>query len=351
MNIIIVDDTPVSVTVLRRLVEKMPGCAPIGFTDPVQALAWCESNDPDLVIVDYQMPQIDGIEFTRRFRALTGKSEIPVLMVTASSDRELRHRALESGINDFLNKPFDLVELQARARNMLALSASYKKLANRALLLAEEVHKATEQIRARELETLLCLGRASEQRDPETHEHIMRMSNYSRLIARQLGLPEAECDLLLLAAPMHDIGKIGTPDAILLKPGKLTPDEWIVMKQHTTVGYEILAASSSPVLRAASEIALSHHEKFDGSGYPNGLVGQAIPLYGRIVAVADVFDALTSARPYKPAWDTERAANLLREGSGNHFDPACVEAFFGAWDAVMAIKNRYREAHPEAVAA
>jgi len=196
---------------------------------------------------------------------------------------------------------------------------------------------------AREHETLLCLGRAAEHRDPETHEHIIRMSNYSRLIAVRLGLSQEECELLLRAAPLHDIGKIGTPDHILLKPGKLTPQEFEIMKQHTVIGERILANSSSPILRAGAEIAFSHHEKFDGSGYPCGLKGRAISLYGRIVAVADVFDALTSTRPYKKAWDLDRACELLRTNSGKHFDPMCIEAFFDVWDEVLTVKDRYHD--------
>jgi putative two-component system response regulator len=344
MDIIIVDDELVSVTMLTRLVEKLPNCHGRGFTEAVTALAWCNQNDPDLVIVDYMMPELNGIDFARRLRALQHLTDTPLLMVTANADREVRNAALQNGINDFLQKPFDFVELQARVSNMLALRASQKKLANRALLLAEEVREATREIRLREIETLTCLGRASEQRDPETHEHIMRMSNYSRLIAQRLGFTEAECDLMLLAAPMHDIGKVGTPDGILLKPGRLTQDEWKVMKRHTVIGHDILASSSSPILRAAAQIALAHHEKFDGSGYPQGLAGTAIPIYGRIVAVADVFDALTSERPYKPAWDIERAGDYIRQGAGAHFDPACVEAFFDEWQAVLKIRARYQEA-------
>jgi putative two-component system response regulator len=255
----------------------------------------------------------------------------------------LRHRALTLGINDFLNKPFDQIELQARARNMLALRSSQKKLANRALLLADEVAKATSEIAARERETLLCLGRAAEHRDPETHEHIIRMSNYSRLIAQRMGLPEDECELMLSASPLHDIGKIGTPDHILLKPGKLTPEEFEIMRQHTVIGEKILSNSASPILQAGAQIAISHHEKFDGSGYPNKLKGKAIPLYGRIVAVADVFDALTSERPYKKAWDLERANSLIVESKGGHFDPDVVDAFFDVYDEVLAIKARYQD--------
>jgi response regulator RpfG family c-di-GMP phosphodiesterase len=346
MDILIVDDAPISIALLKKLVSQLPDCRPIAFLTAREGLAWCETNDPDLVIVDYLMPEMDGIEFAKCFRAMGAKADTPLLMVTAEGDREIKHRALSLGINDFLNKPFDQLELQARARNMLALRSSQKKLANRALLLADEVAKATVEITAREHETLLCLGRAAEHRDPETHEHIMRMSNYSRLIAVRLGLPADECELLLRAAPLHDIGKIGTPDHILLKPGKLTPEEFEIMKQHTVIGERILANSSSPILRAGAQIAVSHHEKFDGSGYPKGLKGRDIPLYGRIVAVADVFDALTSERPYKKAWDLDRACELLRTNSGQHFDPMCIEAFFDVWEDVLAVKERYHDTPP-----
>src|SRR5687767_13882733 len=188
MDIVIIDDSPITIALLRKLVGKLEGCNAVAFTSGGQALAWCTENDPDLVIVDYLMPQMDGMEFARRFRALQGRADTPMLMVTAAEEREVKHRALTLGINDFLNKPFDQIELTARAKNMLALRASQKKLASRALLLAGEVAKATQQIAARERETLLCLGRAAEHRDPETHEHIMRMSNYSALIAKRLGL-------------------------------------------------------------------------------------------------------------------------------------------------------------------
>lgn len=342
MDIVLVDDAPITIALLKKIVGGMPDCRPVPFISAPEGLEWCAANDPDLVIVDYMMPEIDGIEFARRFRALPGKSDTPLLMVTANGgDRDLKCRALDLGINDFLNKPFDQLELQARARNMLALRASRKKLASRALHLADEVAKATREIVARERETLLCLGRAAEHRDPETHEHIMRMSNYSSLVARRMGLSPDECELLLLASPLHDIGKIGTPDNILLKPGKLTVEEFEIMKQHTVIGGRILSNSQSPILRMGAQIALSHHEKFDGSGYPHGLKGRDIPLYGRIVAVADVFDALTSERPYKKAWEVERACALLRDGSGAHFDPECIAAFFAVFDEVLAIKARY----------
>jgi putative two-component system response regulator len=341
MNILIVDDSQIVVALLERLVQNIPASDSIAFTDPRAALSWCETHDPDLVIVDYVMPELNGLDFARRFRALEGRAETPVLMLTATADRELKVRALQMGINDFLNKPFDKVELLARVRNMLALRVSQKQIASRALHLADDVARAIREITARERETLLCLGRAAEHRDPETQQHILRVAHYAELIAQRLGRTGDECELLLLAAPMHDIGKIGIADHILRKPGALTREEFEIMKQHTLIGEQILSKSASPVLRVAAQIAVSHHEKFDGSGYPHGLERDAIPVWGRVVAVADVFDALTSARPHKRAWDVHRACQFMRESSGTHFDPECIAAFFDVLEDVLAIKTQY----------
>lgn len=341
MKVVIVDDTQLNLTLLTHLVRKLPECEPICFTDPVAALDWCLANEPDLVVVDYMMPLLSGTELTEKFRVRY--PEIPVLMVTANHETELRHQALQIGVTDFLNKPLDNAEFLARSKNMLALHQSRKKLADHAAWLADEVRKATARIVAQERETIFCLAKAAEYRDPETGAHIIRMSHYSKHIARILDLSIEQQDLLLQAAPMHDIGKVGTPDAILLKPGKLTEDEFTIMKQHAVIGYEVMNTSSSPMLKVAAEIAHTHHEKFDGSGYPRGLQGEDIPLFGRIVAVADVFDALTSERPYKKAWSVEQASQLLRDGAGKHFDAACVTAFFTDFDEVLAIKNQFAD--------
>lgn len=336
MRVLVIDDSQMNVTLLRHLIKKLPDCESVPFLEPLKAVEWCQENEPDLVVVDYMMPDMDGIQFTQRFRSLAGCGEVPVLMVTANHETGVRHDALNGGVTDFLNKPVDNDEFLARARNMLALRKSHKHL-------QDEVRKATAEIVAREQETIFCLSRAAEYRDPETGAHIHRMSHYSRHIARMMGLSIEQQELLLEAAPMHDIGKVGTPDLILLKPGKLTPEEFSIMKQHAVIGYEVLNAGQSPLLKVAAEIAHTHHEKFDGTGYPRGLAGEEIPLFGRIVAVADVFDALTSERPYKKAWDIDKARELLREGAGTHFDPACVEAFFAEWEAVMEIKNRFTD--------
>ena len=343
MRVVIVDDTQINVTLMEALIKKIDGCLPVCFTDSSRGLEWCIANDPDLVIVDHMMPAPDGIEFIRHLRAAPGKRDLPILMVTADHEKEVRYRALESGATDFLTKPVDRIEFTSRAKNMLAIRKSHVLLADRAALLAEEVREATAEIRARERETIFRLARAAEFRDPETGAHILRMSNYSQIIAAQLGWSDEAQDMLLQAAPMHDVGKLGTPDHILLKPGALTAEEFNIMKNHAFIGWEILKESSSPVLTLAAEIALTHHEKFDGAGYPNGSAGHDIPISGRIVAVADVFDALTSERPYKQKWETERAFEFLQQGRGAHFDPECVDAFMGCVDQVIAINAKYQD--------
>jgi putative two-component system response regulator len=348
------DDERISLAVLKNHVGKLEDARGHAFTHPTDALAWCESNEADVVIVDFLMHDMDGLEFVRRLRRLPGKEEIPILMVTGSRDRVLRHRALESGINDFLTKPVDVIELRARLKNMIALRASQKKLIQRARQLAIEAFKSSQaaaDVAAREHEALMCLSLAAERRQPETHEHFVRLSLYSKIIGLKLGLTEEEAELVRLAAPLHDVGKLGIPDHILLKSGKLTDAEWETMKQHTVMGAEILSNGASAILRAGAQIAVSHHEKFDGTGYPYGLKGEAIPLFARIVAVADVFDALTSAKPYKPAWDVPRALSVIRDSSGTQFDPLCVNAFFEAIDEILAVRAQHADPVRTAAAA
>ncbi|MDQ5886984.1 MAG: response regulator [Neisseriaceae bacterium] len=343
MDVVIVDDNEINVTLLRHLVKAIEDTKAITFTDSAAGLQYCLENDPDLVVIDYMMPPPDGMAFIQAFRAHPGRKNTPLLMITANQDAEVRHRALTLGASDFLTKPVDKNEFRARATNMLLLRKSQKQLADRAAWLAEEVAKATNEVLVRERETIIRLSKAAEYRNPETGAHILRMANYSQVIARNLGLSEADQTLLLDAAPMHDIGKVGTPDHILLKPGRLDPEEMDIMRQHASIGYDILKGSPSPLLQKAAVIALTHHEKFDGSGYPNNLKAQDIPIDGRIVAVADVFDALTSERPYKKAWPVDDAVKFMHENSGSHFDPVCIEAFFRNWDEIMAIKNRFTD--------
>lgn len=342
-QVLIVDDAEINLILFQALVKRMDSSESKTFSDAPQGLAWAQSHDIDLVIVDYMMPEMDGIEFISRLRDTPGKKDVPVLMITANDQKQTRYRALDAGATDFLTKPVDKIEFIARATNMLMLGASRKALADRAAWLADEVRKATAEIVQRERETVVRLSKAAEYRDPETGAHILRMAHYSELIAKGLDLTLAEQELLLEAAPMHDIGKVGITDSILLKPGRLTPDEFEIMKHHAIFGYEILKGSSSKVLQAGAEIARAHHEKFDGTGYPNGLIGEAIPVFSRIVAVADVFDALTSERPYKRAWSLERAAEHIKESAGTHFDPKCVDTFFANWDKVLEIRQRFHD--------
>lgn len=342
MKVVIVDDTHINLVLMSRLMEKLEDVSTVAFQSAREALDWCRTNPYDLLVLDYMMPDLNGLEFIAQLEP-DPRLRPPVLMVTASQDVEIRHRALENGANDFLIKPIDKVEFLARTRNMLQLRRASVALENRAAWLATEVAKATADLRAREQETILLLCRASEYRDPETGAHIQRMAHYSRLIAAELGMSEEDQECLLNAAPMHDIGKVGTPDTILLKPGRLNPQEMDVMRQHALIGYNILKSSEAKMLQLAAEIAYSHHERFDGTGYPNGLKGEAIPLAGRIVAVADVFDALTNVRPYKQAWSLDAARAFLVENSGSHFDPACVDALLRRWPAVLDIRDRLND--------
>ena len=324
MIVLIIDDNPTNLMLLQHRLVKIEGAEVVSMESAVEALAWCETNTPDLVFTDYMMPDIDGLEFIRRLRLREDMREIPVVVVTTADVKEVRQQALDLGAIDFLTKPVDGHELMARARNLLALRKSQLTLHDRA---AEEL--------------VMRLSKAAEYRDPETGAHIERMARYSALIARRMGMDTEDVERLELAAPMHDVGKVGIPDMILLKPDRLSETEFSIMKQHAAYGWEILKDSSSRLVRLAAEIAKSHHEKFDGSGYPAGLAGEAIPVEGRIVAVADVFDALTSTRPYKTPWPVDKAVEFLKEQRGRHFDPVCVDSFLACMDDVMRIKAEF----------
>jgi two-component system response regulator RpfG len=337
-RVVIVDDRSTARSLLEGLARTLePGVVVESFADPLDALAQMQRVTPDLIISDYRMPGMDGIEFTRRVRAERRLADVPLIIVTVVEDRQIRYQALENGATDFLTRPIDPQEYRARCLNLLTLRRSQKMLADRAQWLEDQVMLATREVRTRERETLMKLAKAGEYRDEETGNHIIRMAKYARLIAEELKLTAMECDEIESAAPMHDIGKIGIPDRILLKPGRHTPEEQVIMQRHPLIGHGILTDSPSRYLQMGAVIALGHHEKFDGSGYPQGLAGEAIPLPARIVAVADVFDALTSNRPYKRAWSFQDALNYIRSESGQHFDPDCVRAFELRIDVVAVI--------------
>lgn len=342
MRVQIVDDNQTNLHLFRSILKTLsPDLEVESHLDPVAALAACGEHLPDLILVDFMMPHMDGHQYIAEVRRLPKARDVPIVMITAANERTVRHRALELGATDFVTKPVDVFEMKARLSNLLELRRSTLRLRDRNRWLAEEVAKATTVVAEREHELIIRLSKAAEFRDPETGAHITRMAHYSDIIAQGLGLPADDCRLILLAAPMHDVGKLGIPDGILLKPGKLDADEFAIMKTHSAIGHTILRDSPSQLIALGAEIALTHHEKFDGTGYPNGLAGNAIPLTGRIVAVADVFDALTSERPYKAAWPVDKARALLEESRGSHFDPACVDVFLADWGRVLDIRERF----------
>ena len=358
-RILVVDDE----ATMRRLLEKllrMEGYDVLLAASGEQALAELLKHGADTVLLDMRMPGMTGLDVCRQIRHHPRSLHTPVVFITAVNDRELRRKGMEAGADDFLSKPFDEVELLARIRNCVRVKRYYDNIEQqkeqlelavreRTAALNEAIAKLTQSqldLRNSQEETIYRLARAAEFRDDETGQHLQRMSRYCQLIARRIGLDEGTCELLRIASPMHDVGKLGIPDRILLKPGRLTPDEFTIMKGHAEIGYRILVGSDATPLKMAATIAHTHHEKWDGNGYPRALKGEEIPLPGRIAAVADVFDALTSARPYKPAWKLEDALDLMKTNRGAHFDPNLVDAFFDALPEVLEIRTRFVDETP-----
>lgn len=340
--VLILDDQSTGLKLLTQILLNMDKTLAIhAFTDPFKALKAAQIRKPALVISDYRMPAMDGLDFIRQFRKISDCDDIPLIIVTICEDVDVRYKVLDAGATDFLTRPLDHYECKVRCQNLLKLSRQQNQIKSRKALLEERVDQATEEIRQREYETLMRLAKAGEYRDEDTGMHVVRMAKISAVIAQGLGLSAQECHDVEVAAPMHDIGKIGIPDTILLKAGRLDEPEMEIMRQHTVIGHEILKNSPSKYLQMGSEIALAHHEKWDGSGYPYKLRGEEIPLIARIVAVADVFDALCSKRPYKEAWPAKKAIDYITSQSGKHFDPACVEAFVNDIDNIIAISNQY----------
>ena len=327
-TVLIVDDLFSSRLLLAEIVRQIDGKLNLELFDtPSRALEFARNNRVDIVLTDYKLPEFDGIELVKQIRALPHCVDVPIVVITVVDDRKIRYDALEAGATDFLIKPLDEHETRARCANLLELRRHKIVLSDQARVLQYQVDKSVSEIHERELETLAKLAKAGEFRDKTTGNHLVRMARYSALIGTNLGLGAETAHVLEVAAPMHDIGKIGIPDAILLKDGPLSPAEDDVMRTHPRIGYDILKGSPSKYLSMGAIIALGHHEKFDGTGYPNGLHGDDIPLVARIVAVADVFDALISERPYKHAWPITEGVDYLKAQRGRHFDPRCVDAF------------------------
>lgn len=342
-RIFAVDDEPANLKLLDKMLTSQGYSSPVLIQDPREVLAHYRVARPDLILLDLNMPNMDGFQVMEQLKALADPLPPPIIVLTAQAGREHLLKALAAGARDFVGKPFDRIELLMRVRNLLDAQLAHHLLFNQKAVLEEMVHIRTEDLKQTRLQVVRRLGIAAEYRDNETGLHIVRMSQYSCVLARSLGWSEEDCELMLNASPMHDIGKIGISDAILLKPGKFEPDEWEIMKTHAMIGANILDGDKSSLMTMAKDIALTHHERWDGSGYPNALKGTDIPQSGRIVAIADVFDALTSARPYKKAWPVEEAVASIRQGRGAHFDPEVEEHFHRCLPEFLEIRGRHLE--------
>lgn len=341
--ILIVDDEPANLKLLDSQLRRAGYSNLVLVEDSREVISQYRSSRPDLVLLDLAMPYLDGYAVLEQLKALEDPLLPPVIVLTAQHGRDNLLRALEAGARDFLAKPFDRNELIMRVRNLLDVHLSHRMIYDRNEQLEELVQARTSELRKTRLQVVHRLGRASEYRDEETGRHILRISYMAAIIATALGWGDEDRDLMLHASPMHDIGKIGIPDAILRKPAKLDPEEWGVMKTHTTIGAELLEGDKSKLLTLAREIALTHHERWNGTGYPNGLAGEEIPESGRIVAITDVFDALTSERPYKKAWSTDAALELIQRERDGHFDPRVVDAFFDRLPYILQVRERFAE--------
>ena len=348
-KILVVDDEERNLRLMKAMLIPL-GYEVVLARDGIEALDQVKKILPDVILLDIMMPKMDGFEVARQLKEDEEAKIIPIVMVTALKEVEDRVKALEVGADDFLTKPVDNTELRARVNSLLKVKAYNDHMLNHQKELEAEVAKRTEQLRqafekikVASLDTIYRLSRAAEYKDEDTGAHIQRMSNYAATVAHKVGLNEEAKDAILYAAPMHDVGKIGIPDQILLKPGRLDPDEWEIMKQHSILGAQILEGSDAESIKLAEVVALTHHEKWDGSGYPKGLKGSEIPLAGRITAIADVFDALTSKRPYKEPFPLEKAFIIIKEGRGSYFDPLVVDAFFAVEDEILSIKEKYKD--------
>jgi putative two-component system response regulator len=326
-HILIVDDQRPNVRLLERILEQAGYTTTRGTTDPREVVELFDEFQPDLVLLDLHMHHMDGYAVMEALKTrIPVSAYFPILVVTADITPEAKRRALSAGARDFLSKPFDTTEVLLRIKNLLETRFLHLQLQNQNQALEAKVRERTRELEQTQIEILQRLAHAAEFRDDDTGQHTQRVGQLAARLAQDLGLPEQQVELIRLAAPLHDLGKIGIPDQLLLKPGRFTPNEYEQMKLHTAIGARILSGGRYALLRVAEEIAYTHHERWDGSGYPLGLAGDAIPLIGRIVAVADTFDALTHARPYKAAWSIAEALAEIARQSGEKFDPCVVAA-------------------------
>ena len=342
-KILVIDDEYANVILLKKILKSRGFNNVLCTQDPCQVTKLYQEHQSDLILLDLDMPKLDGYGVMQQLNELTNDKPPPILVLTAQHMQSYRQRALDSGARDYVTKPFDTDELLSRVRNLLEVQLAHKFMLQQNEILEQEVQKRTRIINETRLQIVRHLGRAAEYRDNETGLHIIRMSKMSVIIAKAAGMNEQQCDILLNAAPMHDIGKIGIPDRILLKPGKLNTQEWQTMQTHAQIGADVLDNDDSELMGMARVIAISHHEKWDGTGYPNRLKGEEIPLTARICALTDVFDALTSERPYKKAWSVDKALELIKKEKGKHFDPELVDILLQHLDEILEIRQRYAE--------
>lgn len=342
-KILIVDDEPGNIQVLERMLGAAGYRNIISTTDSRSTPAIYQSIHPDLILLDIRMPEFNGFDVMDALKALEKESYLPILVLTAQMDTETRVKAIKAGAKDFLNKPFLMEEILARINNLLEVRMLHNSVCSEKKSLETQVVERSEELRQYQVEIIHRLARAAEYRDNETGMHVIRISKLCECLARGLNLSGHDCHLIHHASPMHDIGKIGIPDHILLKPGKLTLEEWSVMKTHSDIGSLILSGSESEFLQMAEVIAGAHHERWDGSGYPRGLKGDEIPLVARIVTVCDVFDALTSDRPYKEAWSIEKTVAEMKNQSGKLFDPHVLSTFMTLLPEMTCIIEKFSD--------
>ncbi len=341
-TLLVVDDTPENIDVLRGILGE-DYALKIANSGQL-ALKIAAAQHPDLILLDVMMPGTDGYEVCRQLKGNEATRHIPVIFVTARGEVEDEALGFELGAADYITKPISPPIVHARVRAHLALSNQRRHLQRLVAERTGELEHSNRQLEKTHLVMLRQLGRAADYRDNETGMHIVRVGNFSKLLGLASGFLESQAELLMYASMMHDIGKIGVPDNVLLKPGKLTPDEFEVIKKHPEIGAEIIGEHDAEVLKMAKQVALAHHEKWNGQGYPRGLSGADIPIVGRIVAIADVFDALTCIRPYKRAWPVEDALGLIEKEAGQHFDPELVKLFLGMEAEVRRIATEYGDA-------
>ncbi len=328
-RILIVDDQRPNVVLLEKILRDAGYANLRSTTDGREAVRLYLEIEPDLLLLDLRMPDVDGFQVMDALGLAHAQAYLPILVLTADPEQDTKLRALARGAKDFLAKPFDPVEVLTRIRNILEVRLLYNEVRDQNKVLEFKVRERTKDLSDTQLEVIYRLARVAEYRDNDTGRHILRMARYCATLGEAAGLDGGACERLYNASPMHDIGKIGIPDSVLLKPGRLNATEWEIMQAHTTLGAELLSGSSSELVQAGERIALTHHEWWDGSGYPNHLRGADIPLEGRICALCDVFDALTSERPYKRKWTVDEALEEIIRGEGKHFDPALAALFRG----------------------